>query len=259
MMIKFWNNRYKMFLGILALCFSFESIVGELPSTQKINKQFLNKEVVKIVFAPKRETILSAEVSAQVIEIPKDLGQAVFNGEIVVILDNVEYQANFIKAKSDLERNTKRYDAINKLFEKKEESMIRLVEAKSEFINAKAEKLFANKKLMDTSIRSPFDGKIANVLIKEYEFAERGRPLIEIINDEQLIGKMLLPAKLRGSIGIDQEIDIFITLMNETVQGTITHIAPMIDPTSATLKVEIEIDNSDQKIVPGMLGLTFWE
>lgn len=258
-MNKFLGNEKQSLLFVTILLLLVGTVTAELPTSQKINKQYLDKEVVKVIFAPKHETILSSEVSSQILDIPKNLGQTVSTDEPIIILDDLEYRARYVKAKGDLEKSKKRYDAIKQLFDKQEESLIRLAEAKSEYITAKAEHLFAKKKLKDTSIHSPFEGKIANVLVKEYEYAERGKPLIEVINDQKLIGKMLLPAKLRSAIDLNQEIELYVPLISQTVNGKITNIGPMIDPTSSTLKVEIEVDNSDQKIVPGMLGLTFWE
>lgn len=215
----------------------------------------LESTEVKIIFTPKQKTILSTAIPAKVIKIGINLGESVKKDDPLILLDDFDTRALLAKASSTFTNAEMKLQVIQKLFDQGEESLINFNDAKNNVNVTAADFQLTQKHVDEMVIRSPFDGQISNIVIHEFEFAKIGEPLIEVVNNDVIIGKMLLPAAFSSKITFGNSISIYVPFIDKNVSGKIIGIGPVIEPTSATVKVEVEIDNSERLLIPGLFGI----
>jgi multidrug efflux pump subunit AcrA (membrane-fusion protein) len=90
--------------------------------------------------------------------------------------------------------------------------------------------------------------------VNENEWVQQGQPLIEIVNDQVIRAKFLVPFEYHGKIRIGQIVNADIRGINRRVQCKITHISPVLEANTSTFQVFAEIDNSKDILRAGMIG-----
>lgn len=120
-----------------------------------------------------------------------------------------------------------------------------------------AELAIGKQKVADHKIDSPIAGMVEEVMKRPGEWVEMSEPVCRIVRLDKLRAEVLIPADiamngLAGSQG-------FFTpklksLKGQTYPAKVTFVAPKAVPLSAKVKVWIEIDNSELKLVPGLTG-----
>lgn len=214
----------------------------------------LSKKVFSVVLAPFQKTDLYAEVNSPVLEITKKNGDRFEKGETLILLDDTIYvssfsksQAFYHKAKVELETTTELYhDGLASLFE--------LKEAEAALAEAESNLTLAEKNLKATIVSAPYSGKVVSVHTKQFELPQKNKELIQIIDDQVLIAKLLLSSDWIENIHIGIPIEIQISETGERVLAYLTRIGGMIDPSSSTIEVEAEIENRTGALKAGMSG-----
>ncbi len=174
--------------------------------TARIRKgDFHNERVYFGVVDSNRDARLQARISGQVSRILKREGDSVRKGDVLVELDGVPGDAtgsraaletafrNAKKSVQDLKKNVENmkiiYNRDKMLFEKRaiprqgmELSENRWKEAKVQLQNVKSQMADIQSKLNFFTVKAPFDGTVAAVLIKEGEIVMPSRPLVRLEN-----------------------------------------------------------------------------
>ncbi len=111
-----------------------------------------------------------------------------------------------------------------------------------------------------TQIRAPFDGVITFRGVDEGDFVQnassgQSRPLLSIIDIHKV--KVVLQVPEREAIYIQPESEAEMRLDTRehwTIKGKVARVSPSLDTQSRTRQVEIDLDNADGKLLPGMYG-----
>lgn len=104
------------------------------------------------------------------------------------------------------------------------------------------------------TVSAPYAGRVVRLHTREHERTETGQPLIEIVQDTELLAKFLLPSVKRPLVQVGTKVSIRITETKQTVTATIGHIAAKMDPASVTFEVHALIPNADRRLQGGMNG-----
>ena len=115
----------------------------------------------------------------------------------------------------------------------------------------------ALQNLHKRSLRSPIQGTIIKLFLKEGETCEQNQPLIRVVdtrrgtfvcNVEEWIGRTLK----RGQL-----IDLKIRTGSKSIarKGTIVFVSPVVDPASGLLEIKAEFDNPGGTIRPGVASV----
>lgn len=244
---------YCILLPFLSLHFIVCAADNFLPQKPDLNiEKRLKNRLIKVVLEPFRQTIISSEVEGKILSIPHKLGDAVDEEVLLVKLDDRRAKATYEKSLVELEHLEQASEAIEKLYNFGDESRINLFQVQSNVKVKKIETEYAKFNLESTAIVSPFAGQIAELMVEEYENVEKSQPLLKLIDTSKSKGKALLPYSLIGKISLGQQVTIQLKEIAQSVNGTISHIAPYIDPTSGTVKIVIEVN--DSTVRPGTIG-----
>lgn len=237
----------------------------EIKKTQETlhsESQYLNPErMIHVILAPHHRTILSSQVSnpgiaTPVLNIYHRMGESVKKGELLILIQDDVFKAGLEKARAVLKRYEAALYAKNQLFKDDLASFLDLKEAQANVASAMSELTLAELQLSFCYIRSPYNGKVVGLSVEEHETPQPGQPLIELVDDEVLLAKSLIPSTYISKIAIGKIIKIKVNETQTEVEAAISRIGAIIDPASSTIAIEAEIDNSQDLLKAGMTGVT---
>lgn len=211
-------------------------------------------DTYQVFLDPLYRTRLYAEINVPIIKIYKRMGDSFDQDDVLLVFDNRVFEGAHLKAEAALVKAQTELEGKSKLYQDDITSLFELKEAEANVATAKADLLAAKKNLDASIIKAPYKGKVVTLYIEEHELPQQGKELIEIVDDEKLIAKLLLPSRLLPKLKKGQKLTIHIKETGEDATAEITRISPVIDPTSSTIKIEAEIDNSEGNLHAGMIG-----
>jgi membrane fusion protein (multidrug efflux system) len=231
--------------------------VAQIPSPQSsFALQPSHSDTIRVILDPLHKTQLSAEVSSTVVRITKKMGERFDKGEILIQLDDAIFIAHQEEAAADLEKTKTNLSAKKQLFQQDSASLLQVKEAEADVAAAHAKLVLATQNVNACTILGPYNGKVVDISVEEFELAKVGDPLMKTVDDSILIAKLLVPSDLWNSLKREKVLQIQIKETNTVEQAVIKRIGAIIDPSSSTIRVDAEIDNSDGRLQAGMTGTT---
>ena len=223
---------------------------------------------VKVILFPIQEAILSATINSNIIKYHYKEGEEFKKDSTLVTLDDSLYKQSQIMAEEEFKGATASYTYTTdiykhniKLYKQKavgsqevELSKLENLEAFSRLNKAKANLVIANIQLDACDIKAPYDGRIYNNVIHEYDYVRTGEPVLQIINDNRLLALMHVKSNIFKHIRLGMKVIIYIKEIDSRYNGIIYEMASSINPTSKTLEVKVLLENKDNKLLSGMSG-----
>lgn len=200
--------------------------------------------------------ILSSQVSSIVEKIYKRMGEYFEKGDLLIKIDDAIFRANLNKAKAAVSRARALLDTRQHLYNDNIISFLDLKEAEAAAASAEAEFVLAQTQFDGAYVTAPYTGRVVSVAIEEFELPQPGQALIEIEETDKLLAKILYPSIYYKDLVIGKTLSVHIVETGTNVDAQIIRIGGAIDPSSSTIAVDAEIDNSDVKLLPGMTGVT---
>lgn len=166
----------------------------------------------------------------------------------------------YLQAVKDIEKGQitqKQFDRISDQYQKElifsgdlREQVRRAMEG---LTNSIAQLKLAELDLQRAYIKSPFQGKVSEVLVSKGQKISSGADLIRVVNLKSLYLKgFALESEISHlKKGIQVRIK-FDSYPDEFVYGELEAISPEIDPERKTLNIFVKVDNKENKYLPGM-------
>lgn len=204
---------------------------------------------------------ISSNTPNRIKEILVDEGYNVAKGQIVAVLDDVNitsYELQVANAKANLENVQNDYNRALQLFNigggtKQNVDLMKLQLTNAENTLAAAERSLRNIR-ENTVLVSPITGVVT---ARNYDPGDMtgALPIITVaqVNPVKIIINIPESELSKISKGMPAKIT-FDTYGDEIFEGHITMVSPTVDTNSRTFGVEIGLNNSDGKILPGMFG-----
>jgi len=213
-----------------------------------------NSPTLAVMFEPKRQATLSAEASGRVESVTREMGQPFAKGDVLVRLDAHVYQQTLKKARAALHAAAAHMKTTARLHQDKAASETDLRYAERDLATAQAGEALAAKDVASCSIEAPFAGRVKRTLVKAHEWVDRGKPVVEIVDDSVLLAKILLPSWSIGRVPVGMVLQIAVNETGETVAGKVAYVGEVIDAASSTYEIQVEVDNSVRALRSGMTG-----
>jgi len=229
---------------IVSILFLFTSLISSLSAAQ-----------YRAVLEPISRTMLSAEVESTVTAINKRMGESFEKDDVLITLKDTIFVANYTKAKALAVKAKADYEAKEQLYRDKVVTHFEFREAQASLAMAEADLILAREGYEAAFIKAPYNGKVVDIYVREFERVQAGVNVIEILDDNILIAKLLLPEELIQQIQVGTEIELVIEETGSKHQAKIVRVGAVIDPVSSLFKVEAEIDNLSHQLRAGMEGM----
>lgn len=206
-----------------------------------------------------------SETSGKIVSINKKLGDWINAGESLGRIDNSDYlnqfhqaEANFLAAESAFETATIQMQVSESLYNNRKISETEFLQAKSSFKSAEAmlkgssAAVESSRKAMQNSqFTAPVSGYISELNLKNGEYISMGKVVANIVNNKRLI--------IKSGVGesdisfVEKGNDVSIMYNDHEYLAYVVGIG--IKPVTGgnNYPVEIEFENTDMKLLPGMI------
>jgi RND family efflux transporter MFP subunit len=187
---------------------------------------------------------------------PYKLGDKVMAGEVIVKLENKEYENDIAIDSKRLSLEIAEQEEVKNraIYEKGGVTLSQLRNAEVAITNAKYNYENAKLNLEKMNIKAPFTGVIVNLphYTSSVQVAS-GTSIVSIMSYSKMVMEINLPESAINEVKTGQ--DVFIThytLPNDTIKATVSELSPAISPETRTFKGKLLIDNEQMKLRPGM-------
>jgi len=199
------------------------------------------------------DAVISSEASGQVLYIA-NRGQRVNRGDTIARLDDRSLRANLDAARAGFEFAQETFERLEPLYADSIVSTQDFRAARTERDGARAQLDQAEKALEDAEIRTPFNGRIEERMIRTGELINPGMPVVRITNTDRIRVRAGVPE--RYSAEIREGNDVIVSLRSyggSDYESRVSFAGNVIDQDRRTFPVEVEMSNPDDAIKPEMV------
>jgi RND family efflux transporter MFP subunit len=215
----------------------------------------------------RHESVLSARITASVLEVPVSAGDSVVPGDILVALDDRDLRARWQQqqqavavAAAKLAEAEPSYARVESLFARRAVSKADLDRAEAQLAAARAELSRARRAeeeaetaLTYGTIRSPVAARVIDRLVDPGDTATPGQPLLRLYDPDQLRLEANVRESLATRLERGQRLTARIDALEAEFPVTIEEIVPSADPGSRSFVVKARLP-ADTSLFPGMFG-----
>ena len=242
-----------------------ESVVNDSRSSEKLGiavrlvtivpQKFQHFIEINGSVQAEKDAIVSPETSGQIKRIYVVEGQNVKKGELIISLNTSIIQSNINEIKTSLELANSSYEKQAELWKENIGTEMQYLQAKNnkEALEGKLRTLQAQLEM--ARIKAPFDGVVDQIFAKEGELATPGARILHIINLRELkvygsVSETLLPNIKKGA----NVLLSFPVYPDYAKTAKIYRKSEVINEKSRTFKIEIKLENKENKLKPNMIS-----
>jgi membrane fusion protein (multidrug efflux system) len=188
----------------------------------------------------------------QVARVPLEVGAQVKASQLLLRFTDDQERVELERARASLEKARTDYERTRRLHEDQGVSDSLLDEAETDLRLAEADAELAEIRLKELSIHAPFDGIIAERHVDPGASVEVGDILLRVTAITPLHVQALLPEAMLPRLADLKEITVTMSSTGETLRIPYEPGPVVVDPGSGTFLLQLEVDNGDHHLVPGV-------
>ncbi|MES2046797.1 MAG: efflux RND transporter periplasmic adaptor subunit [Pseudomonadota bacterium] len=215
---------------------------------------------------PERRADLRAEVSAIVLQVLKENGEAVKKGDLLVRLDDTSIRDSMNSAEEAARASAQSFDQAERQFQRLktlrasgmtstqqlEDAEIRRNNAQSDLVAAKARSVQARQQLQRTEVRSPFDGIVSERKVSAGDTAQIGKELVKVIDPASMRFQGLISADKVTQVKLGQAVNFRINGYDQEFNGKVKRVDPAANATTRQLEVLVDFVGNNQPRISGL-------
>lgn len=216
---------------------------------------------------PERKADLRAEVSAVVLQVLKENGDAVRRGDVLVrldqtsILDNVhsaeDNARNVAQSLDQAERNLQRLKTLRASgmtsLQALDDAEVRRNGAQSELSASRARVVVARQQLERTVVRAPFDGVVSDRKVSAGDTAAIGKELLKVIDPNSMRFAGQVSADKISVVSIGQAVNFRINgYPGQEFRGKVTRVDPSANDITRQVEVLVTFTDANKPKVAGL-------
>ena len=204
---------------------------------------------------PERRADLRAELSAVVLQVLKENGEAVRRGDLLVRLDDTAIRDSLQSAQESsraaaqaLDQAQRQYARVKTLQaegmssqQALDDAEVRRNTAQSDRVAADSRTAAARQQLTRTEVRAPFDGVVSDRKVSAGDTAAIGKELVKVIAPDSMRFEGLVSADRIGDINVGQAVQFHVNGFDKSeFTGTVRHVDASAD--AVTRQVAVIVD-----------------
>ena len=216
---------------------------------------------------PERNADLRAEVSAVVIQVLKENGEAVKRGDVLVRLDETAIRDSLNSAEEASRASSQVLEQSERMFQRMktlrasgmtstqalEDAEIRRNNAQSDLSAAKSRAAQARQQLQRTLVRAPFDGIVSERKVSNGDTAQIGKELIRVIDPTSMRLEGLVSADKIGVVKVGQPVLFRINgYPGQDFSGKVRRVDPAANTVTRQVAVLVDFNDKEQPRVAGL-------
>ena len=211
---------------------------------------------------------VKARIAGDVREVLVREGEAVTAGQIVVRMDQTEYQAKVDQARGNLNASKAQLDIALKNRDNNRALLDKGFISRAAFDNTASQLAVAQanvdaahgalevvqKLLNDTIIRAPIAGLVASRNVQPGEKVSSDYRLLDLVNLKKMEMEAAVPANEISHIKLGQQVRLHIEGMPEAFKGQVARINPSTQQGSRSIPVYVLVSNPQDLLRAGMFA-----
>lgn len=219
--------------------------------------------------APVRTAQIRAQVPGPVLATTAERGERVVAGQLLARIDATAIRDSYRSAQSAVSTaqvaadyalaQQRRFDTLLAAGAVSDHDRELVVEqhaaAQSALENAKAQLVSAGQMLAATEIRAPFAGVVSERDVSAGDIVQPGAPLFAVVDPTTLQLDASVPAERIATVHVGQPVSFTLNgYAGRTIEGRITRINPVADPSTRQVPVYAAIPNPGGALVGGLFA-----
>ncbi|MGK2858945.1 MAG: efflux RND transporter periplasmic adaptor subunit [Thermoanaerobaculia bacterium] len=200
---------------------------------------------------PDKEADVLARVQGPIKRILAEEGDDVREGQVLLLIDDTEYQHRLTQAKVALDQGKVKFARIENIISQGLVSKESFDTAKAELDAAKAAYELAALELSWCEVRAPFTGRIIRRQVDQGRNVSNGSVLFSLADMRRLLARVHVPAREFRKIQTSQPVRLTVDSTGDELTGRIDLVSPIVDPRTGTIKVTVEITAYPPSTRPG--------
>ena len=207
--------------------------------------------------------ILEAEEEADVVakatgvvqRLRVEEGDYVKAGQILAELDSERSSLELVQLEANLKRIENDFKRNEELYKKKLISAATYELVMFQFESEKVSIDLARLQISYASIRTPISGFVSERMVKVGSMVAVNQAVFRVTNFDPLLAVLYVPERELSRLKKGQQATVWVDPVTDThFEARIERIAPVIDPSTGTFKVTLEVMDESGLLRPGMLA-----
>lgn len=232
---------------------------GQRPEQPAVPVAVAPAAVGSIASTYKATATLEAEKEAQVLArvtgvvraLAAEEGDLVQAGAPLLIIENDEYRFRVEQAQAAAANLRARFERIEQMMKEQLATEEEFQAARSELASAEADLGLAKLNLSYTTVAAPFTGRVTARLVDPGQNLSTGDAVFVMADFDPLLARVHVPSREFNRLQKDQAVELVLDSSGERLSGRIKLVSPVIDPTSGTIKLTVEVPTYPAGTRPG--------
>jgi RND family efflux transporter MFP subunit len=181
-------------------------------------------------------------------------GQAVGRGQLIAEMDDTQARNLLSGAEAQMNQANDALERFKMLHDNGSLPEVQWVEIQSKVAQAKSQLEVARKNLADCRLTAPVSGIIGKKLVGAGETAMPSQAVVTILDISSVKVKVAIPEAEISCIGQSTPSTIIVEAAKKQVSGSRIEKGIQADALTHTYDVRIHVQNSDRKLLPGMVA-----
>lgn len=198
------------------------------------------------------EVRLSSQAGGRIRELRVSQGNPVRAGELVLVLDQVQAQAEVARLRAQARTDQINAERFAALAEQGAASVQQRDEFRQQAVASREELRAREADLAFRDVRSPISGIVADLQVKVGDVIEANEPFTTIVRNDQLQARLEVPALYADRVRPGQTVVLLDPAgERELSRGRVGSVDPLIDDASQFLLVKARFDNPSGSLRSG--------
>lgn len=234
---------------------SSEKVKNEIKvQAKKLKSELYSQNLVLRGFTEaSRMVVIKSQVEGKISSLSFVKGTNVKAGKQILMIDPEDKVAKVKEMEALLDQRKKEFVVAEKLFEKGFRSELNLSKSRVNFEKALAEYEKSQVQLNNTKIIIPFDSFLEESYVELGDYLKKGDKIVKIVDLDPIYLTTTVSEKYINQLKIGQKGSVGLKSGYKD-NGKITYISSTADPKTKKFKIQIELQNNQNKVLSGLTG-----
>ncbi|GFO54948.1 MexH family multidrug efflux RND transporter periplasmic adaptor subunit [Geomonas sp. Red276] len=196
---------------------------------------------------------VACEIAGKVTDISFHPGAYVSKGDLLIRQDTATEQAQLQSALAQVDLTRTALERDKKLLAEHIMSQADFDQAKAARDQAVAQAESIRATIAKKTVRAPFSGRLGIRQVNLGQMLREGDPIVTLQSMNPIFADFALPQQQVGTLRTGQQVRVTCdALPGVTTPGRVTAINPLVDADTRNVKVEATLENSAERLRPGM-------
>ncbi len=212
------------------------------------------RPVLRAQISPRRQTVLSAEISGKIDDFPLREGERFAEGDPLIGFDCAVHVARRDRSRAQEQSARRRLETAGRLDQLSSISRLEFDETVAALAVAEAETTLSEIAVSRCTITAPFPGRVAERMAEPFQYVAEGEPVIAILDDRDLEVALMVPSRWLAWLRPGHAFTVMIDELETTLEAEVSRIGARVDPVSQSIRIFASIGHAPEGLIAGMSG-----